>query len=165
MKKSLLMFITLLMILSINGCAFYQAAIEPGVRDVGVFAQGTPREVVIAEFGAPIHSNLDKPGSYKSELYQFVQGDGIAIKSLKASGRTVLDLMTIGLVAYTGNIGGLRMLAKKNDWYSRDLTLYKVIFDTDDKILLSQKINIKSPSDIYPLIKKPDLRKTIVTWP
>jgi hypothetical protein len=163
-KQLVLMISIIGLTLVTHGCAFYQAAKEPGVRDVGVFAQGTPREHVIAAFGEPIHTNLDKPGSYKSEVYQFVQGDGIAIKSLKATGRTVLDLMTVALVAYTGQLGGLQMLAQKNNWYSRDITVYKVIFDTDDKILLSQKINIKSPSDVYPLIKKPEPKPFKVTY-
>jgi len=153
-KKIMLLPVALGSFLLIHGCAFYQATIEPGKRDVGIFAQGTPREELIAEFGPPIHTNRNKPGSYKSELYQFVQGDGVAVKSLKATGRTVLDLLTIALVAYTGQIGGLSMLSEKNNWYSRDITVYKVIFDTDDKVILAQQININSPSDIYPLIAK-----------
>ncbi|MGV7222069.1 MAG: hypothetical protein ACQ9MH_11120 [Nitrospinales bacterium] len=154
MKKLMLIIVALGLIMGLHGCAFYQAAIEPGVKDVSIFEPGTSRNNVIAEFGSPIHSNLNKPGSYKSELYQFVQGDGIATKSLKATGRTVLDLMTIALVAYTGQIGGLAMLSQNNNWYSRDITVYKVIFDADDKVILAQKININSQEDIYPLISK-----------
>ena len=72
MKKHLVVIVVLGLTIGTHGCAFYQAAKEPGVRDVGVFVQGTPRVDVIAEFGAPIHRTLNKQGSYKSELYQFV---------------------------------------------------------------------------------------------
>jgi hypothetical protein len=152
MKKFIILFTILGLSFQTAGCAFFQAAIEPGAKDVSIFKPGTPRKNVIAEFGSPIHSNTNKPGSYKSEIYQFVQGDGIAAKSLKATGRTVLDLFTIALVAYTGNLGGLSMLSEKSNWYSRDITVYKVIFDKEDKVILAQPLNINSQEEIYPLI-------------
>ena len=55
------------------------------------------------------------------------------------------------------------MLAKKNNWYSRDITVYKDIFDVDDKVILAQKVDINSSSDIYPQITKTTPRTLYVT--
>jgi hypothetical protein len=110
---------------SISGCAVYMAANQPEKKDVGVLKPGTPRNALIAEFGAPVQTST-KDGN-KSDIFTFTQG----YSGLERGGRAVLhgaaDVFTLGLWEVIGTpIEGYANGTKIS---------IEVLYDRDDRVL------------------------------
>ncbi|MFA5949870.1 MAG: hypothetical protein WC807_06265 [Hyphomicrobium sp.] len=55
-----------------SGCSYYTAAIPPRPRNLALLAPGTPRTVILAEFGEPIVTDI-RDGR-RREIVRFIHG-------------------------------------------------------------------------------------------
>ena len=76
------------------------AAKQPAQKNFQVLKVGTPRNVVIAEFGTPVHSEADPAG--KKDIYKFIQGYHGAVRAGRAVGHAVASVATLGLWEVVG---------------------------------------------------------------
>jgi hypothetical protein len=73
---------------------------QPTKKNLNVLTSGTPRALVIAEFGPPIHSE-SKDGK-RVEIYSFRQGYSKAARVSRAIGHGAADLFTLGVWEVVG---------------------------------------------------------------
>jgi hypothetical protein len=124
-SRQVTLLLTLVMLASsVSGCAVYMAANQPEKKDVGVLKPGTPRNALIAEFGAPVQT-ATKDGN-KSDIFTFTQG----YSGLERGGRAVLhgaaDVFTLGLWEVVGTpIEGYANGTKIS---------IEVLYDRDDRV-------------------------------
>ena len=78
-----------------SGCSVFMAAKQPGTKDVELFAVGTPRSLLLAEFGYPMAAG-ERDGK-KYEVFSFVQGYSAGAKAGRAVFHGVADVVTLGL--------------------------------------------------------------------
>ena len=86
--------------LVMSGCSVYMAANQPEQKNISVVAQGIPRSAVIAELGAPLHSE-QSPDS-RTDIFKFHEGSSMGAKVGRAVFHTVADVFTIGLWEVVG---------------------------------------------------------------
>ena len=72
------------------------AAKQPSKKNMDVLNAGTSRATVIAEFGAPIHSETDQDGN-KVDIFKFIQGYSKGVKASRALFHGAADIFTFGL--------------------------------------------------------------------
>lgn len=121
-----------------NGCSVYKAANQPDKKDVNLLSVGTPRENIIAEFGSPIHSEVQD--GKKVEIYKFIQGYSGGAKGTRAFFHGAADVMTLGLWEIVGTpIEGA---------YSGDEMAFKVTFDENDNIFEVSPLNDESNEEL-----------------
>lgn len=89
-----------LLMLCASGCAAYQATQQPGKKNLGVLAPGTPRSHVIAELGAPVWSE-ERDGA-RVDLFSFKQGYTKPVKAGRALVHGAADVVTGGLWEVVG---------------------------------------------------------------
>jgi hypothetical protein len=82
-------------ILSTSGCAVHMAATQPSARPTGLFRDGTPKEKLVANFGAPSSTIYRNGTTY--DIYTFQNGSHGGTKVLKCLFYGVCDLCTLGL--------------------------------------------------------------------
>ena len=70
LRRKLGMAIFSLMLLFGSGCSVFMAANQPDRKDVDLFVVGTPRNLLLAEFGQPIASRKRDGRSF--DLFNFV---------------------------------------------------------------------------------------------
>lgn len=100
------------------------AAKQPSKKNLDLFAVGTPRSLVVAEFGSPIDSVV-KNGA-KIEIYKWVQGYSGGVKAGRAILHGAADVFTLGLWEVAGTpIEGLAN--------GREMAV-EVQYDSNDKI-------------------------------
>jgi len=90
-----LIYIALIFLLS--GCAVFMAANSPTEKNDNLFAIGTSRNQLIAEFGGPISSDYDRETGYKTEIFKFKQGYSTANNVSRAVFHGLADVVTLGL--------------------------------------------------------------------
>ncbi len=83
-----------------SGCAVYMAAHQPPKKNMGVLAVGMPRDTAIAEFGAPVHTEVQD--GKKVDIFKFTQGYSGGTKAVRAVGHGVADVLTLGLWEVVG---------------------------------------------------------------
>jgi hypothetical protein len=118
----------------ISGCSVFMAAKQPPKKNLSLFSPGTPRSLVIAEFGAPIDTKSAKSGE-KIEVHKFVQGYSGGAKAARAIFHGAADVFTIGLweVAATpieGLANGTEMV-------------YEVKYNSGDKVVEAKSLKIE----------------------
>ena len=78
-----------------TSCSVFMAANQPKKKDLHVLDRGTPRNLVVAELGAPAHTKSEN--GRICDVYSFTQGYSKGAKV----GRTVFhgaaDVLTLGL--------------------------------------------------------------------
>jgi hypothetical protein len=84
----------------LSSCAVFMAARQPGRKDVALLNPGTPRNLVIAEFGTPIHGET-RDGK-RTEIFAFVQGYSKGARVSRAIAHGVADFFTLGLWEIAG---------------------------------------------------------------
>ena len=87
--------------LSTTGCSVYMAAVQPGVKNVELLQIGTPRDILIAEFGEPVASGVDGDGR-QYDKFSFTQGYSTGVKISRAVFHVVADVLTHGLWEVVG---------------------------------------------------------------
>jgi hypothetical protein len=98
MKKLLL--VLGLSIHLLTGCSVFMAAKQPPKKDLTVLNVGTPRNVLIAELGSPVHTET-KDG-LRTDVYNFVQGYSKGAKAGRAVFHGAADVLTLGLWEVVG---------------------------------------------------------------
>ena len=83
-----------------SGCSVFMAAKQPPKKDLSVLTAGTHRARLIAEFGAPIHTET-KDGN-KVDVFKFVQGYSTGAKTGRAVFHGAADVFTLGLWEVVG---------------------------------------------------------------
>lgn len=120
MNKASSMFLPLCLLLT--SCSVYTAVNKPGKKDFNVLNVGTPRDVVLGEFGPPISSTKNDEGELV-EYWSFRQGDTRGEKMGKAASHAALDVVTLGFWELLGT-----------NFDEKDLLTYVITFDRDEKV-------------------------------
>lgn len=116
--------------LLVSGCSVYMAATQPGKKDLGVLAAGTPRTAVMAELGAPIDSRAVGPS--RVDIYKFRQGYHGAWKGARAVAHGAADVATLGLWEVVGTpIEGVAN--------GTEMTV-EVAYDANDRVVTTRAI-------------------------
>ena len=95
LRRIIRLCIVALLAMEMAGCSVYMAATQPSKKDLNVLKVGTPRNVVVAELGAPIESK--KHGARTIDIYKFTQGYHGVFKGARAVGHGAADVVTLGL--------------------------------------------------------------------
>lgn len=92
-KRCGILLCTLTLLFS-SGCSVFMAAKQPGLKNVALFKAGTPRSLLLAEFGSPVSDLRD---GKKYEIFAFRQGYSTGAKAGRAFFHGAADVMTLGL--------------------------------------------------------------------
>ncbi len=107
-----------------SGCSVYMASHQPDKKDTTLFSSGTPRGLLLAEFGQPVSSET-KEGK-RVDVFSFVQGYSQGAKTGRAFFHGAADVLTLGLWEVVGTPAETAMNGNK-------LT-YEVTYDSNDKV-------------------------------
>ena len=113
-----------LLIIPNFGCSVFMATKQPSAKNVDMFKVGTPRDMIVAEFGSPATSEV-RDGK-KSEIFKFVQGYSSGAKAGRAFFHGAADVLTLGLWEVVGTPTELV--------FSGDEMAYEVTYDDKDRI-------------------------------
>lgn len=119
--------IALSMVVSIfifQGCSVFMAAKQPDRLNVELFKVGTPRSMLLAEFGLPVVSE-ERDGK-KYEIFKFVQGYSSGAKAGRAVFHGAADVFTLGLWEVVGT--------PTEGVFDGNEMAYEVSYDKDNKI-------------------------------
>ena len=122
-KLMFLCFIVVLMFVS-SGCSVFMAANQPGKKDISLFKKGTPRGLLLAEFGLPAYEE-EKEGK-RSEIFKFNKGYSKGAKVGRAFMHGAADVFTWGLWEVVGTPAEAA--------FDGNEMAYQVIYDENDKI-------------------------------
>ena len=101
MKRHILQIVVMITVcICVNGCSVFMAGRQPDKKDLNLFAQGTPRDLLIAEFGLPT-AIVDEDGK-KYDVFQFTQGYSKGAKTGRAVLHGTADVFTLGLWEIVG---------------------------------------------------------------
>jgi len=117
--------ITMVMVLSllfIPGCSVYMAAHQPDKKDVGLFAVGTPKNLLISEFGNPT-ATTTKDGK-TVDIFSFVQGYSTGAKVGRGLAHGAADVLTLGLWEV--------VCTPTESAFDGDKMVYQVTYNDDD---------------------------------
>ncbi len=113
-----------LLIIPNFGCSVFMATKQPSAKNVDMFKVGTPRDMLLAEFGSPATSEV-RDGK-KSEIFKFVQGYSSGVKAGRAFFHGAADVVTWGLWEVVGT--------PTEAVFSGNEMAYEVTYDDKDKI-------------------------------
>lgn len=116
-----------------TGCSVFMAAKQPGKKDLNKLAVGTPRPLVIAEFGAPITTEI-KDGA-KIDIFSFVQGYSKGARTSRALFHGTADVFTLGLWEVVGT--------PTEAVFDGQETVVQVNYDASEKVASSQVLKQK----------------------
>ncbi|HUL41655.1 MAG TPA: hypothetical protein VLV32_07105 [Burkholderiales bacterium] len=119
---------TLLIALSLvlaSGCSVYMAAHQPEKKDTTLLVRGTPRSLLLTEFGQPASTEM-RDGK-RIDYFTFVQGStSDTAKNSRAIFYGAADLLTLGLFEVVSTPTELAL--------GGDKITYEVTYDSDDKV-------------------------------
>jgi hypothetical protein len=107
-----------------SGCSVYMASHQPDKKDITLFTAGTPRTLLLAEFGQPVASEMRE--GKRVDVFSFVQGYSQGAKSGRAFFHGAADVLTLGLWEVVGTPAESAM--------SGDKLIYEVTYDESDKV-------------------------------
>ena len=107
-----------------SGCSVYMASHQPDKKDTTLLKPGTPRSLVLAEFGQPVSSETME-GKHV-DVFSFVQGSSQGAKTGRAFFYGVADVFTLGLFEVVSTPVESAM--------SGDKLMYEVTYDANDKV-------------------------------
>jgi len=137
MKKFFLI-VALFCLLVNMGCSVHRAANQPDEKDLSLLSAGTPRGKLLAEFGAPLNSEIIE--GKRTDIFKFVQGYSTATKSSRAFFHGAADVMTLGLWELVGTpVEGA---------YSGDEMAFSVKYDENDRVLTVEPLDKVSEEGI-----------------
>lgn len=100
------------------------AAKQPDKKNVDLFAMGTPRSLLLAEFGMPAASELRDGKKY--EIFKFIQGYSAGAKAGRAVFHGAADVLTLGLWEVIGT--------PVEGTFSGDEMAYEVGYDSNNRV-------------------------------
>jgi hypothetical protein len=83
-----------------SSCAVVMATRQPEKKDLALLNVGTPRSLVVAEFGAPIQS--ETKNGRRAEIFSFAQGYSKSARVSRAFAHGAADVLTAGLWEVVG---------------------------------------------------------------
>ena len=116
--------IGIMLCICLNGCSVFMAAKQPDKKPVELFKVGTPRSMLLAEFGLPIVSE-EKDGK-KHEIFSFTQGYSAGAKAGRAVFHGAADVLTLGIWEVIGT--------PTEGVFDGTKMAYEVSYDKDDRI-------------------------------
>jgi hypothetical protein len=122
--KHLARFLFTAILLCSSGCSVFMAIDQPGKKNVDLFRVGTPRSVLLGEFGPPAVSETRSGRKY--EIFKFVQGYSTGAKAGRALVHGAADVATFGLWEVVGT--------PAEAIFSGDEMAYEVSYDQDNKV-------------------------------
>lgn len=129
--KSIAFPLLVLSMIAICGCSVFMAAKQPSAKNIDLFRVGTPRSMLLAEFGLPTVSEVRN--GKKCEIFKFVQGYSAGAKAGRAVFHGTADVLTLGLWEVVGT--------PTEGIFSGDEMVYDVCYDENDRI--DQVITLK----------------------
>jgi hypothetical protein len=124
MKVILALFVLTGVALTGAGCSVAMAAHQPSRKDVALLKAGVPRNLVVAELGAPVTSEMVQ--GKRVEVYAFTQGYSKAARVSRTIGHGAADVMTFGLWEAVGTPTEAAFNGKR--------VVYEVTYDSSDRI-------------------------------
>lgn len=107
-----------------SGCSVFMAAKQPDAKNVELFKIGTPRSMLLAEFGLPMVSEIRN--GKKIEIFKFVQGYSSGAKAGRAVFHGVADVLTLGLWEVVGT--------PTEGVFNGNELVFEVSYDENDRI-------------------------------
>lgn len=101
------------------------AAKQPSKKNIELFKAGTPRSLILAEFGMPTAAEVRSDGR-KYEVYRFTQGYSTGAKTGRSLLHGVADVFTLGIWEVIGT--------PTEGAFSGDEMAFEVRYDNNDKI-------------------------------
>lgn len=114
-----------------SGCAVTMAIEQPDKKDLSLFAPGTPRKKLIAEFGMPKTSKL--VGLQRVDVFTFIQGYSRATRAGRALAHGAADVATGMLWEVAGTPAEIMMSGEKLS--------YEVLYDENDRVIRVGQLN------------------------
>jgi hypothetical protein len=108
----------------LSACSVYMAAKQPDAKNVDLFKVGTPRAMLLAEFGLPTVAETRDGKKY--EIYKFTNGYSTGAKAGRAVFHGAADVLTLGLWEVVGT--------PTEAVFSGDDTAYQVRYDDNDRV-------------------------------
>ncbi len=116
--------IGIMLFIFLNGCSAFMAVNQPGKKPVEMFKVGTPRSMLVAEFGLPTGS--EERDDKKYETFKFTQG----YSSIARAGRAVFHVLAFGISG-----GGWEIMGVPGEVaFAGTKMAYEVSYDKDDRI-------------------------------
>ena len=112
------------LLVGLSGCSVFMAAQLPDKKNLEVFRQGVPRQVVLAEMGLP--SGYENRNGIRSEVYKFKQGYSQPVKISRAVLHGTADILTFGLWEAVGTPAELA--------FSGTDTMVLVTYNASDRV-------------------------------
>jgi outer membrane protein assembly factor BamE (lipoprotein component of BamABCDE complex) len=121
--------------LLVGSCAVYRATNQPDRKNLLVLTPGTDRDIVVAELGAPVLSEME--GGGRKEIYTFIQGYSKLTKASRALFHGAADVFSIGLweavgTPIEGALDGKRISVK-------------ILYDERDKVKDAKTLTVEDP--------------------
>ncbi len=117
-------FMIILFSIMLTSCSVFMAAKQPDKKNVDLFKVGTPRSMLLAEFGMPTVSESREGKKY--EIYKFVQGYSAGAKAGRAVFHGAADVLTLGLWEVVGT--------PVEGTFSGDEMAYEVRYDDESRV-------------------------------
>jgi hypothetical protein len=118
-------------VFGLSGCAVTMAIEQPEKKDLSLFAPGTHRKQLIAEFGMPKTSKL--VGFQRIDVFTFIQGYSRAARAGRALAHGAADVATGMLWEVAGTPAEVVMSGEKLS--------YEVLYDERDRVIRVGQIN------------------------
>jgi len=106
------------------GCSVYMAAKQPDAKNLDLLAVGTPRAMMLAEFGLP--TVAETRNGHRYEIFKFVNGYSAGAKAGRAVFHGAADVLTLGVWEVVGT--------PTEGIFSGDEMAFQVRYDKDDRI-------------------------------
>ena len=145
-KKLILTGAAVAMLMS-SGCSVVMASKQPSKKNTTMLNAGVSRSLVIAEFGAPVISEIKDGKRY--EIYTFVQGYSTVSKVGRAFWHGAADVATVGLWEIIGTPTETVFNGKK--------TSYEILFDQNDNIESYKLLTLEKPAVQQAPIQKSEM--------
>jgi hypothetical protein len=107
------------------------AANQPPRKDLDVLTAGTPRSVIIAEFGQPLSSRI--VGANRVDLFSFTQGYSKEARAGRAFAHGTMDLATGGVWEIAGTPTEAVFSGKK--------LAYEVTYDNSNRVIRVSRLS------------------------
>jgi hypothetical protein len=108
----------------LQGCAVVMASQQPLKKNLRLFSEGTPRSMLLGEFGVPTVTEV-KDGT-RHDIFKFTQGYHEVTKVGRVVVHSVADVMTLGLWEVVGT-------PTETIFDGRDVA-YEIIYDAQDNV-------------------------------
>ena len=127
--KNLVVLIICVVLLA--GCGFSNIVNRGEYIDDKSVVVGTPRQDLLARFGAPIDTKKGSSGIVTQDTFRVAQGESTGGKVAKGGGLLILDIFTLGLAE----------LVATPVTEGKDYVIFDVKYDNDERVRESKIIN------------------------